>query len=119
MHHYPDVEDLPSGGGYGLLRSSVVEAIAAGNLQDANPDLVSHYLWTSVHGLVTLAMACKLEAKDCPAAEAVPKSAVEMFRAFAPFLVNGLRGKNAGNGKAGGGIVWWSPQENGENSDAR
>ena len=105
-----DVEDLPSGGGYALLRSSVVDAIEAGTLRKADPDLIAHYLLSSVHGLVTLAMACKLESTDCAAAQ-VAGSPVEMFRAFAPFLVSGLRPQNGDTETEFDRIDWWTQRE--------
>ncbi len=108
-----EVDELPGGGGYGLLRDCVVDAIEAGTLRDADPDLVAHYLWTSVHGLVTLAMACKLETPDCLARQNVPGSAVEMFRAFAPFLVGGLARSNGTAAPDGDQVVWWKQSDEG------
>ena len=105
-----DVEDLPSGGGYALLRSCVVDAIEAGTLREADPDLIAHYLLSSVHGLVTLAMACKLESTNCSAAQ-VAGSPVEMFRAFAPFLVSGLRRQDGNAETKFDRVDWWTQQE--------
>ena len=90
-----DMDSLPGGGGYGLLRGLVVEAIEAGAMRDADPDLVAHFLWASVHGLVTLALACKLEPGTCPNRGDVPATP-ELFDSFVPFLTEGLA---AGNGK--------------------
>ena len=103
-----DVDELPSGGGYDLLRGCVVDAMESGVLREVDPDLIAHYLWTSVHGLVTLALACNIEARQCcPGDTGAPSSAVDLYRAFTPFLVDGLR---AGDGKPvadGDGLVWW------------
>lgn len=85
-----DVEELPAGGGYHVLRQCVVEAIESGAIRKADPDLVAHYLWTNVHGLVTLMLACNIQKCDC-AAEASLGSPVELFRAFTTFLTDGLR----------------------------
>jgi AcrR family transcriptional regulator len=84
------VEELPGRGGYDLLRECVVDAMEAGALRRADPDLVVHYLWTHVHGLVTLALACNLEGCGC-AGPTGPPSPVNQFHAVAPFLWEGLR----------------------------
>lgn len=90
-----DMEELPEGGGYHFLRRCVVEAMESGAVREANPDLVAHYLWTSVHGLVTLSLACNVEGPpDCPGVD-VPMTAVDLFRSFAPFLTDGLRAASA------------------------
>lgn len=90
-----DLEDLPGSGGYDLLRSCVVDAMEAGNLRQGNPDLVAHFLWTSVHGLVTLALACNINCAERDVMKAPPNAAAELYRDFIPFLKDGLR---AGNG---------------------
>jgi AcrR family transcriptional regulator len=83
------VEDLPGGGGYPLLRQSVVDAMEAGYLRAADPDLVSHFLWATVHGVVTLVLACRLQGCEaCMGAEGT--SPLELFRAFEPFVRDGL-----------------------------
>jgi AcrR family transcriptional regulator len=52
------IEDVPGQGGYRVLRQCVVEAMDAGNIRRGEPDLVVLYLWSLVHGLVTIFMAC-------------------------------------------------------------
>jgi AcrR family transcriptional regulator len=52
------IEDVPGQGGYRVLRQCVVEAMEAGNIRRAEPDIVVLYLWSLVHGLVTIFMAC-------------------------------------------------------------
>lgn len=52
------IEDVPGQGGYRVLRQCVVEAMEAGNMRRLEPDLVVLYLWSVVHGLVTIFMAC-------------------------------------------------------------
>jgi AcrR family transcriptional regulator len=86
-----DLDELPGGGGYHLLRQCVVDAIEAGGVRDANPDLVAHYLWTCVHGLVTLTLACNLDASCACGDVNLPASAVDLFRSFQGFLTDGLR----------------------------
>jgi AcrR family transcriptional regulator len=86
-----DMEELPEGGGYHFLRQCVVDAMEAGTVRDGNPDLIAHYLWTNVHGLVTLSLACNVEGPpDCPGTD-VPMAAVDLFRSFSTFLIDGLR----------------------------
>ena len=63
--------------------------MASGAVTSANPDLVAHYLWSSAHGLVTLTLACKVEAPECGARDA-RETGVELFRSFVPFLRDGL-----------------------------
>ena len=100
--------DLPEGGGYHLLRQAVAEAIEAGTIceaqravadameagtvRNANPDLLSMYLWSAVHGLVTLTLCGAAE--RCKA-EGIPSS-VDVYRAFAPFIADGIRARTAG-----------------------
>lgn len=83
-----ELDDLPGGGGYHLLRQSVVDAMAQGTMRPADPDLVSLYVWSMVHGLVTLVLACKVEA--CLECESPHASPLELFRAFGPFVREGL-----------------------------
>ena len=52
------IDDLPGQGGYRVLRQCVVEAMEAGNIRKMDPDIVVLYLWSLVHGLVTIFMAC-------------------------------------------------------------
>lgn len=88
--HPKEIEDLPGGGGYHLLRSCVIEAIEAGNIRDEDPDVVSLFLWTCVHGLVTLALACHLQGMEQCDTSHLPKSPVELFNRFKPFILNGV-----------------------------
>ncbi len=82
------IDDLPEGGGYHLLREVVADAIESGVLREANPDLVSMYLWSTVHGLVTLMLAGACE--RCKA-KGVPEASAELYDAFAPFVADGIR----------------------------
>ena len=58
-----DIEELPEGGGYELFRQTVVDAMEAGTIRETDPDLVVLYLWTHVHGLVTLLLTCEPDAR--------------------------------------------------------
>jgi AcrR family transcriptional regulator len=55
------LRDLPGQGLYHHLRRSIVEAMDAGELRRADPDLVTFFLWSRVHGIATLLMACDFE----------------------------------------------------------
>ena len=83
-----DLEDLPGGGGYPLLRRAVVDAMAAGVIRPGDPDLVSVYLWSTVHGLVTLALACRFRGCEDCGDDPTPQ---DLLRGFRPFIEDGLR----------------------------
>ncbi|MEJ2334701.1 MAG: TetR/AcrR family transcriptional regulator [Gemmatimonadales bacterium] len=59
-----EIEELPGEGGRRILREAVADAIAAGKIRAADPDLVALYLWSSAHGLATLSLACDVTC-DC------------------------------------------------------
>ena len=93
-----EVEELPHGAGYPLLRQSIVDAMAAGHMRDADPDLMAHYLWAHVHGIVTLVLSCRLD--QCPECQGRDEPiALELLRAFAPLLRHGIAA-DAGEGAA-------------------
>lgn len=52
------LSSLPGDGGYRLLRQCIVEAMEAGQIRQVDPDLATFFLWSRVHGIVTLLMAC-------------------------------------------------------------
>ena len=82
--------DLPGGGGYPLLRQCVVEAMDAGVMRRADPDLVSHFLWATVHGVVTLGLACRLAGCEGCRCEEGDVSPMDLFHAFGPLIRHGL-----------------------------
>jgi AcrR family transcriptional regulator len=88
------LDDLPEGGGYGLLRQAVVDAIAAGSIRRADPDHVVMFLWSLTHGLLTISMACNIE--HCPefGPETVSRSPADLFRAFGLFVQHGIAPDN-------------------------
>ena len=53
-----NIDDVPGQGGYRVLRQCVIEAMDAGNIRRTDPDMVVLFLWSVVHGLVTIFMAC-------------------------------------------------------------
>jgi AcrR family transcriptional regulator len=97
------LQQVPEGGGYHLLRRSVADALAAGNIRIpqvpaatlggpaqerfTDPDVIAMFLWSTVHGLVTLSL--------CGAADrchvAAAPTAIEMFKAFIPMIAYGIR----------------------------
>ena len=79
--------ELPEGGGYHLMRKEIKAAIAAGNIRDVDPDLLSMYLWSSVHGLVTLALCGAIERSHFKGMA----SPYDLYDAFGPFRAHGLR----------------------------
>jgi AcrR family transcriptional regulator len=86
----PAMEDLPGGGGYPLLRQCVMDAMGSGAMRLADPDLVGHYLWMLVHGIVTLALSCRLRGCEGCRGDAGEPSPIDLFHAFAPFIRHGL-----------------------------
>jgi AcrR family transcriptional regulator len=88
-----DIEELPDGGGYDLFRQTVVEAMESGAIRRADPDLVVLYLWAHVHGLVTLLLACRPEARCRHSGERL--SAPDLFARFRDFVYSGLRPQGA------------------------
>lgn len=50
--------DLPGQGVFQLLRQSIKEAMDSGEIRRGDPDLATFFLWSRVHGIVTLLMAC-------------------------------------------------------------
>jgi AcrR family transcriptional regulator len=90
---HPDprtLEDLPHGGGFNLLRESVAQAMEAGNIRAADPDLVSLYLWSVAHGIITIALACRLDECAGESVASLPSDPVEMYAAFREFIRSGI-----------------------------
>lgn len=84
-----DVDELPHGAGYPILRESIQQAMAAGAMRTGDPDLTAHYLWAHVHGVVTLALSCRLE--HCPQCQGRTEPiALELFHAFGQLLRDGI-----------------------------
>ncbi len=87
------LDEVPGRGGYGVLRHCVIDAMEAGTIRKADPDIVVLYLWSIVHGLVTISMACDctslLEdtAIQVPVGETAP---AYLFRRFRDLIDMGL-----------------------------
>ncbi|MEE9132234.1 MAG: TetR/AcrR family transcriptional regulator [Gemmatimonadota bacterium] len=84
-----EIEELPEGSGYSLFRQSVVDAMEAGSIRQADPDLVVLYLWTHVHGLVTLLLSCKPDARCGHSGEEL--NAPDLLARFSDFVFSGLQ----------------------------
>jgi AcrR family transcriptional regulator len=81
------LSDVPGQGGYAILRQCVVEAIDAGAIHSDNPDLVAFYLWSRVHGIVMLLLACDMDEVVGTEGDAQP---LELFGLTRSFVVDGL-----------------------------
>lgn len=84
------LEEIPGRAGYPILRRCVEEAIAAGVLRDEDPDLATFYLWSRVHGIVMLVLACDLE--DVLGVEGDP-APIDLFHLTRTFVVDGLKSR--------------------------
>jgi AcrR family transcriptional regulator len=84
-----EIEELPEGSGYGLFRQSIVDAMEAGVIRKADPDLLVLYMWTQVHGLVTLLLSCRPDARCRHSGEEL--SAPDLFESFSDFVFRGLQ----------------------------
>jgi AcrR family transcriptional regulator len=92
-----ELEELPHGAGYPLLRQSIVDAMATGAMRQADPDLMAHYLWANVHGIVTLALSCRLD--QCEQCRGIDEPiALQLFHAFGPLLRAGIEAPGGAGG---------------------
>lgn len=93
-----DLDALPGRAGYDMLRQSVQEAIDSGAMRRVDPDVAVLYLWSVVHGLVTIYLACAPEpiAADFGFDSGSPDDAViGIFHAFRDLVSRGLAGRPA------------------------
>ncbi|MEJ2547267.1 MAG: TetR/AcrR family transcriptional regulator [Gemmatimonadota bacterium] len=89
------IDDVPGQGGYRVLHESVVEAIEAGAIRRENPDVVVLFLWSVVHGLVTIFMACDPaqmldESGLCGGDCGQPEATLVLFNHFRQLIREGL-----------------------------
>jgi AcrR family transcriptional regulator len=82
-----EMETHPARGCHRLLDEAVTDAMESGELDRRDPEAVVLYLWSAVHGLVTLSLACKLEVP--PGGRAV--GAGELFDRSWEMMLDGLR----------------------------
>lgn len=96
------IEDVPGQGGYRVLRQCVVEAMEAGNIRRKEPDIVVLYLWSLVHGLVTIFMACDpkdlLAETGCCADLDEKDLTIGLFARFRDMVREGLEPEKARGG---------------------
>ena len=92
-------EDLPSHGGYDLLRTCVEEGIHSGVIQSGDPVVISTYLWSVIHGVVTLAMTSRIQGKERCMPGGEIKDLLSLIKEFAPLIGRGLMGENQKDGQ--------------------
>lgn len=92
------LRDLPGEGGFRLLRRCVEEAMQAGEIRQGDPDLAAFFLWSRVHGIVTLMMACDFrESLALPEAEITPQRLFDLSRSL---LWEGFRPATGGEAES-------------------
>ncbi len=89
------IDDVPGRGGYRVLHESVVEAMETGAIRRENPDVVVLFLWSVVHGLVTIFMACDPaqmldETGLCGGDCGQPEATLVLFDRFRELIRQGL-----------------------------
>ena len=97
------LDDVPGQGGYGVMRQCVVDAMECGTIRQGDPDTVVLYLWSIVHGLVTIGMAVDFEAMlDGTGIEIPGEGSISrhLYRLFRQFIEHGLTPADAGEGVA-------------------
>jgi AcrR family transcriptional regulator len=82
------LSELPGRGGFDVLRQCVVEAIESGCIRNADPDLIAFFLWSRVHGIVTLLWVCDFQGVLPFTAEQLTASS--LFEATREFIAEGL-----------------------------
>lgn len=84
--------DFPGQCGYQVLRQCVVEAMDVGTVREADPDLVAFFLWSRVHGIAMLLLACDFS--DTMPANIGELTAQNLFTATRDFVVSGLQAES-------------------------
>ena len=82
------LSEIPGKVGYRILRRSVAEAIENGEIRRADPDLVALFLWSRVHGIVTLSLACDVSDEWSGGESLDAQSLMNLTREF---VLDGLR----------------------------
>ena len=68
---------------YPILRDCIADAMRSGELRRSDPDLAAFHLWSRVHGVVMLLMACDFsEELGRSAAELTPSALFEATREY-------------------------------------
>ncbi len=73
---------------YPILRDCIADAMQSGELRSSDPDLAAFHLWSRVHGVVMLLMACDFsdELSHCTAQFTAPA----LFEATREFIAFGM-----------------------------
>lgn len=90
--HPRKLADFPGQCGYQVLRQCVVEAMDVGTVREADPDLVAFFLWSRVHGIAMLLLACDFS--DTMPANIGELTAQNLFLATRDFVVSGLQAES-------------------------
>lgn len=88
-----ELDDVPGRGGYGVLRQCVGDAMEAGTIRRGDVDTVVLFLWSVVHGLVTIFMACDCDSMLEDTSIALSKDEEptrQLFERFRGFVEHGL-----------------------------
>ncbi len=83
-------EDIPVHCGYDLIRQCVDECIEQGVFHSGDPGVISTYLWSIIHGLVTLTMTGSLHVGEPYGPREQLETQIHLLRAFAPYISRGL-----------------------------
>jgi len=74
---------LPGQGGFHLLRKCIADSMEAGTIRKSDPDLAAFFLWSRVHGIVTLLMACDFgDLLPLPKKQTTPQKLFELSREY-------------------------------------
>jgi AcrR family transcriptional regulator len=81
--------NFPGQCGYQVLRQCVVEAIETGTVRESDPDLVAFFLWSRVHGIAMLLLACDFS--DTLPAGVGDLTPEHLFTTTRDFVISGLQ----------------------------
>jgi AcrR family transcriptional regulator len=74
------LSEIPGKIGYRILHRAVGEAIQSGEIAHTDADLVALYLWSRVHGVVTLMLACDVSGELAGGEPRDPQSLLNLTR---------------------------------------
>jgi AcrR family transcriptional regulator len=83
------LSELPGQGGFRLLRECIAEAMEAGEIRSGDPDLAAFFLWSRVHGIATLLMACDFG--ECLPLPREEQTSLRLFELSREFLWKGFQ----------------------------
>ncbi len=83
-------EDLPVLCGYDLMRQCVGECIEKGVFRSGDPGVITTYLWSIIHGLVTLTTTGSLHGGKPYGPGDQLETQIHLLGAFAPYISRGL-----------------------------